>query len=694
MTENHKDDKNPKQNDDLNNKQDDNKDKLPFGNFRGNNQNKGNNGGNQGSMMRNLMIIMVVVLSGMMLITFLQDGLSNKTKVTYTQYYELLVNNKIDKVTVYKSQLNDFELHGSTKVPQTMVINNRTEEVTRFVTKLGYVDSSTEQLWSQYGVIWEYREQDNSLGDMLMMILPWLLILAFFLFFMSRMQQGGMGGGGKGLFSFGKSKAKLLKNTTDKKITFEDVAGAEEAKYELEEIIDFLKTPDKFTKLGGKIPRGVLLLGPPGTGKTLMARAVSGEADVPFFSISGADFVEMFVGVGASRVRDLFEQANSNAPCIVFIDEIDAVGRRRGAGLGGGHDEREQTLNQLLVEMDGFEQNNGIIIIAATNRPDVLDPALLRPGRFDRQVVVDAPDVKGREGIFKVHIKKVPVSDDVNIEVLAKGTPGLAGAEIANIVNEAALNAARRDSEKVTMLDFEQAKDKVLMGVERKSMVISEKEKERTAYHEMGHALAGSLLENADKVHKVSIIPRGRALGLTWQLPNEEFLSRSKEYFLDTLVVFMAGRAAEKLVFDVFTTGASNDLERATKLARKMVCDWGMSEKLGPVFFAHQQEDVFLGRDISQPKDHSEKTQQDIDDEVHRILDEAAKRADKLLTDNMDMLHKTSKVLLEREIIDGEELEVLLSGGELAPISPQKMTALRNINLNAKNEDNEKKEDE
>jgi cell division protease FtsH len=431
-------------------------------------------------------------------------------------------------------------------------------------------------------------------------------------------------------------------------------------------------------------------LGPPGTGKTLLARAVAGEAEVPFFSISGADFVEMFVGVGASRVRDLFLQAQASAPCIVFIDEIDAVGRRRGAGLGGGHDEREQTLNQLLVEMDGFEQNNGTIIIAATNRPDVLDPALLRPGRFDRQVVVDRPDVKGREGIFKVHTAKVPIGEDVNLEVLAKGTPGLSGAEIANIVNEAALNAARRDSTKLTMLDFEQAKDKVLMGVERKSMVISPREKERTAYHEMGHALAGKLLENADPVHKVSIIPRGRALGVTWTLPNEEFLSRSKEYFQDEIVVFMAGRAAEKLVFNVLSTGASNDLERATSLARKMVCNWGMSEKMGPVTFAHQQEDVFLGRDISQPKDHSEKTQQEIDQEIRSILTLAAERADKLLLDNLELLHRSSKILVEREILDGEELDTLLEGGELAPISKQKMTALRNINLNASS----KKEEE
>ena len=668
---------------------DNNKEKSPFQNYN-KNDNKDNKDKNDNSfnsvIMRNLFIFGILMVVFVASYFMFEEPFSDERRISFSQYQQILADGQIKSAVINKSQLNDFEFHGKTKEPVTIYINNTPESISKFVTKLGVVDSATETLWSQYGISWEYRESSNSIGDILMMMLPWILIIVFFVFILSRMQQGGGIGGGKGLFSFGKSKAKLLDNEKSKKVTFADVAGIDEAKVELEEVIEFLKEPDKFTKLGAKIPRGVLLLGPPGTGKTLLARAVAGEADVPFFTISGADFVEMFVGVGASRVRDLFEQAETNAPCIVFIDEIDAVGRRRGAGLGGGHDEREQTLNQLLVEMDGFEQNNGIIIIAATNRPDVLDPALLRPGRFDRQVVVDRPDVKGREGIFAVHIKKVPVAEDVDLSTLAKGTPGLSGAEIANIVNEAAINAARRNSEKVTMLDFEQSKDKVLMGVERRSLVISDKEKERTAYHEMGHALAGKLLEHSDQVHKVSIIPRGRALGITWSLPSEEYLSKSKDYFEDALVVFMAGRAAEKLVFNVYTTGASNDLERATELARKMVCDWGMSEKLGPVTFAHQQEDVFLGRDISQPKDHSEKTQQEIDEEVRKTIINAAERAEKLLVDNLELLHKASKILLEREIIDGEDLDILLDGGELSPISKQKMTALRNINLNSKND--------
>jgi len=486
---------------------------------------------------------------------------------------------------------------------------------------------------------------------------------------MRRMQ--GQAGGTKGIFSFGKSRAKML-TENQIRVTFNDVAGADEAKYELQEIIEFLKEPSKFQRLGGKIPKGVLLLGPPGTGKTLLARAVAGEAGVPFFSISGADFVEMFVGVGASRVRDLFEKGKKNAPCIIFIDEIDAVGRHRGAGLGGGHDEREQTLNQLLVEMDGFEQNSGVIIIAATNRPDVLDPALLRPGRFDRQVVVDRPDVKGREGIFKVHTRNVPLGKDVNLEVLAKGTPGLAGADIANLVNEAALLAARRNSDKVTMADFEEAKDKVMMGMERKSLIISDREKKTTAYHESGHVLVAKMIPEADPVHKVTIIPRGRALGVTTYLPIDEKHTYSKQYLEAMIAYAMGGRAAEKLMFNELTTGAGNDLERATQLARKMVCEWGMSEKLGPVTFGKKEEEIFLGREIAQHRDYSEHTAVLIDEEVKKIVDKAAARAEKILKDNFPTLQRLAEALLEREILDGEEIDKIIRGEELPPFGKAK----------------------
>jgi cell division protease FtsH len=480
------------------------------------------------------------------------------------------------------------------------------------------------------------------------------------------MQTGGTGAP-KGLFTFGKSRAKLLNEGTNP-VTFQDVAGADEAKVELQEIIEFLKEPAKFQRLGGKIPKGVLLLGPPGTGKTLLARAVAGEAGVPFFSISGADFVEMFVGVGASRVRDLFEQGKKSAPCIIFIDEIDAVGRHRGAGLGGGHDEREQTLNQLLVEMDGFEQNTGVIIIAATNRPDVLDPALLRPGRFDRQIVVDRPDVKGREGIFKVHTKNIPLSADVKLEILAKGSPGLAGADIANLVNEAALLAARQNSKAVSMQHFEDAKDKVMMGLERKSMLISDKEKKVTAYHESGHVLVAKFLPEADPVHKVTIIPRGRALGVTTYLPIDEKHTYSKDYLEAMITYALGGRAAEKLVFNQITTGAGNDIERATEVARKMVCEWGMSEKLGPLAYGHKEEEIFLGREITRSRNFSENTAIAIDAEVKKIVSDAMKRSEKILRQNVAKLHALSNVLLEREILDGEEIDKILRGEKLPPV--------------------------
>lgn len=496
---------------------------------------------------------------------------------------------------------------------------------------------------------------------------PLILLVGVWIFFMRQMQAGG----GKAM-SFGKSRAKLL-TESQVKITFEDVAGIEEAKEELEEIIQFLKDPKKFTKLGGRIPKGVLLMGPPGTGKTLLARAIAGEAGVPFFSISGSDFVEMFVGVGASRVRDLFVQGKKNAPCIIFIDEIDAVGRHRGAGLGGGHDEREQTLNQLLVEMDGFESNEGVILIAATNRPDVLDPALLRPGRFDRQVIVPRPDVKGREMILKVHAKKVPLSEDVDLELMARGTPGFSGADLANAVNEAALLAARRNKEKVEMIDFDDAKDKVLMGVERRSMVISEEEKKSTAYHEAGHTLVAKLLPGTDPIHKVSIIPRGRALGVTMQLPIEDKHSYTKESLLDRIAVLMGGRAAEEIIFSTMTTGAGNDIERATEMARKMVCEWGMSEKLGPVSFGKKDEQIFLGREMATHKNFSEATAVEIDTEIRRIVDENYGKVKHLLTDNVDLLHIIARALIEKENLSGVEIEALMNqktepASEAAPV--------------------------
>ncbi|MCA9727869.1 MAG: ATP-dependent zinc metalloprotease FtsH [Candidatus Eisenbacteria bacterium] len=485
----------------------------------------------------------------------------------------------------------------------------------------------------------------------------WIPLLAIFLlwiFFIRQMQAGG-----SAALKFGKSKARIL-NENAVKVTFRDVAGADEAKEELQEIIEFLRDPKKFQALGGRIPKGALLLGPPGTGKTLLAKAVAGEAGVPFFSMSGSDFVEMFVGVGASRVRDLFEQGKKNAPCIIFIDEIDAVGRHRGAGLGGGHDEREQTLNQLLVEMDGFESNEGVILIAATNRPDVLDPALLRPGRFDRQIVVDRPDARGREGILKVHARGKPLSDDVDLMTLAKGTPGLAGAELANLVNEAALLAARKNHKKISMRDFEEAKDKVMMGTERKSMILSEEEKKVTAYHESGHALVGWMQANADPIHKVTVIPRGRALGVTHFLPEKDHYTRTREYFVDTMATMMGGRAAEELIFGQITNGASNDIQTATNLARKMVTEWGMSAKLGPLNFGKQDDMVFLGRELVSHKDYSERTAEMIDEEVSKLVTAAYDTAKSVLTENLDKLHALAQALLEREVLDRREIGIVL----------------------------------
>jgi cell division protease FtsH len=512
--------------------------------------------------------------------------------------------------------------------------------------KLSYdvVKENENGFWQQVFVTW----------------LPMLVLVVLFLVFMRQLQVGG----GKAM-SFGKSKAKLL-SENQRKMTFADVAGIEEAKDEVEEIIAFLKDPKKFTRLGGRIPKGVLMMGPPGTGKTLLARAIAGEAGVPFFSISGSDFVEMFVGVGASRVRDLFEQGKKNAPCIIFIDEIDAVGRHRGAGLGGGHDEREQTLNQLLVEMDGFESNDGVILIAATNRPDVLDPALLRPGRFDRRIVVPRPDVKGRTGILNVHTKKTPLGTGVDLDVIARGTPGFSGADLENLVNEAALLAARADKSQLDMHDFEMAKDKVLMGPERRSMIISDSDKRVTAYHESGHALVGKMMKGSDPIHKVTIIPRGRALGLTQQLPAEDRLNLSREQANDQIAVAMGGRVAEELIFHQLTTGASNDIQVATDLAKKMVCDWGMSEKLGPLHFGKREAEVFLGRDFGDAgKEYSEQTAVEIDSEIRTIVTANYDRARKAVMENLDKLKVLAEALLEYETIDGAEIDVLFAGGHL-----------------------------
>jgi len=509
----------------------------------------------------------------------------------------------------------------------------------------------------------KYREAKPSpMWQLLSFWLPMIIVVGLFFFLLRQMQ-----GGGSKAMNFGKARTRLLTEQS-KRITFDDVAGIDEAKEELEEIVEFLRDPKKFTRLGGRIPKGVLLVGPPGTGKTLLARAIAGEASVPFFSISGSDFVEMFVGVGASRVRDLFVQGKKNAPCIIFIDELDAVGRWRGAGLGGGHDEREQTLNQLLVEMDGFESNEGVILISATNRPDVLDPALLRPGRFDRRVVVPRPDVRGRTGILKVHTREVPMSEDVELEIVARGTPGFSGADLENLINEAALFAARKDKESVEMVDFEWAKDKVLMGSERRSLVLSDDEKRNTAYHEAGHALVALSLPGTDPVHKVTIIPRGMALGLTMQLPEEDKYNLTKEQALNKITVMMGGRVAEEIVIGQQTTGAGNDIEQATELARSMVTEWGMSDKLGPLAFGKKEEQVFLGRDIAHAREYSEATAIDIDSEVRRIVTESHEIAKKILEEKTDTLHALANALLDRETLGREDINILLEGGELPPL--------------------------
>ena len=609
-------------------------------------------------------LIWIAILVAAIFFSTLWPGAEEGTvSITYSEYLKILQDgNMVSGEVVVKDNI----LLGVSKEP-LRIRGDKSEPTYRFKTILPYLDDAMVEEWRSQNVDIEFVTPSSEWTVILLNSLPWILILVVWIFIARRMQGGS---GNRGIFSFGKSRAKMV--TEDKtKVTFVDVAGADEAKQELQEIIEFLKDPAKFQRLGGKIPKGALLLGPPGTGKTLLAKAVAGEAGVPFLSMSGADFVEMFVGVGASRVRDLFETGRKHAPCIIFIDEIDAVGRHRGAGLGGGHDEREQTLNQLLVEMDGFDTKEGVILIAATNRPDVLDSALLRPGRFDRQIVVDRPDVRGREGILKVHTKKIPLAKDINLEVLAKGTPGLSGADLANLVNEAALLAARKNRNQVTMVDFEEAKDKVMMGMERKTMLISEDEKKTTAYHESGHVLVSRFLPKTDPVHKVTIIPRGRALGVTSYLPIDEKHTYSKDYLESKLAELLGGRAAEKIVFDHFTTGAGNDIERASDIARKMVCEWGMSENLGPVTFGKKEEEIFLGREIAQHRDYSERTAQDIDTEVRKIITKAEKKAEKILRENVDKLHALAVALLEYEILDGEQIDLVIDGKKL-PVKKQK----------------------
>ncbi len=563
--------------------------------------------------------------------------------LSFSQFMDAVEAGKVKQVSIAGN-----EVHGAYRDDQTGL---------RTLIPANYPD--LYKLLREKGVNVEIKDTSSSNWvSIVVNAIPFVLLLAFWIFMMRQMQSGG----NKAL-SFGKSRARLH-SSQQKKVTFKDVAGVEEAKEELQEIIEFLREPQKFQKLGGRIPKGVLLIGPPGTGKTLLARAIAGEANVPFFSISGSDFVEMFVGVGASRVRDLFEQGKKNAPCIIFIDEIDAVGRHRGAGLGGGHDEREQTLNQLLVEMDGFESNEGVILVAATNRPDVLDPALLRPGRFDRRVVVGRPDLKGREMILRVHTKKTPLGDDVDLSVVARGTPGFAGADLANLVNEAALIAARQNRKVVTQADFELAKDKVLMGVERKSLIISDSEKRNTAYHEAGHALVAAIMPEADPVHKVTIIPRGMALGVTMQLPIDDKHSYSQTYLQTQLVILMAGRIAEERYMNHITTGAGNDIERATDLARKMVCEWGMSQ-LGPLSFGKKEEQIFLGREIAQHRDYSEATAIRIDEEVRRLVESSYKQASDIIEKHSAALVKIAEALLEREVLDGAEVKALIDGEPL-----------------------------
>lgn len=589
-------------------------------------------------MYKSMVVWLLIGLSMVLLFNLYNVPPKSEKEIVYSDFLDKLKDEEIEEVVIKDNTLLGKLKDGTkfrTYTPNDLdLIKELREKKVKIIAK-----PPEQNPW--------YVNFFFSWGPIIFLVLVWVI-------FMRQMQIGG-----NRAMSFGRAKAKLMSDKAVK-VTFADVAGIEEAKAEVEEIIEFLKDPQKFSKLGGKIPKGVLLVGPPGTGKTLLAKAIAGEAAVPFFSISGSDFVEMFVGVGASRVRDLFDQAKKNAPCIIFIDEIDAVGRHRGAGLGGGHDEREQTLNQLLVEMDGFEGNEGIIIIAATNRPDVLDPALLRPGRFDRQIVVPVPDVKGRLAILTVHTQRIPLDESVDLEKIARGTPGFSGADLSNLVNEAALIAARRSKETVDMSDFEFAKDKVLMGVERRSMVLSDAERKNTAYHEAGHALVAKLTPGTDPIHKVSIIPRGRALGVTQQLPLDDRYTYTKEYLQNTLSVLMGGRVAEELAFNHMTTGAGNDIERATDLARKMVTEWGMSERLGPLAFGKKDEQIFLGREIAKHKNYSEKTAEEIDNEITNIVKDAYNRAKKLLEENFQLLDALAKALLERETLESHDIDELI----------------------------------
>jgi cell division protease FtsH len=591
---------------------------------------------------KNLALWLVISLMMVMLFQIFKQPGRNNLSLSYSDFLSMVESGGVVQVTIQGDNITGMSTQGPFKTYAP-----KDPELITLLRSKGVKISAKPQ-------------EDSSWFQVFLSWVPMLLLIGVWIFFMRQMQVGG----GKAL-SFGKSRARLMSDSQTK-VTFQDVAGVEEAKEELQEIVEFLRDPKKFTRLGGRIPKGVLLMGAPGTGKTLLARAIAGEAGVPFFSISGSDFVEMFVGVGASRVRDLFVQGKKHAPCIIFIDEIDAVGRHRGAGLGGGHDEREQTLNQLLVEMDGFESNEGVILISATNRPDVLDPALLRPGRFDRQVVVPVPDIKGRESILKVHLKKKITADGVEPQTLARGTPGFTGADLENMVNEAALMAARRGKDKVEMIDFEDAKDKVMMGAERKSMIISEEEKRITAYHESGHTLVARLLPNTDPIHKVTIIPRGRALGLTQQLPMDEKHTYPKEYLLNNISILMGGRAAEEIVLNSQTTGAGNDIEKASELARRMVCDFGMSESLGPLSYGKREEQIFLGREIAQHRDYSELTAQKIDDEVRDIVSKAYGRTTQLITDNMDTLHKMAQALLEKETLNAKDIDKIMESAKEA----------------------------